>query len=110
MLPAQHRFSLAKNPLFFQNAQKKHFRYFYVFWEDAPAFSTPVIGVTVSKTTEPQSVKRNTVKRRVKSIIRQHLSEANPVTALFILKKNACTATYADLKQDIAIFFSASSN
>lgn len=56
----------------------------------------------VSKKVAARAVDRNTVKRRVRSILITELPHLSPATYVFYAKKGVVEATFADIRKDIS--------
>lgn len=63
---------------------------------DEPKFS-----FVVSKKAANKATKRNLLRRRGYSVVRETLGDAKPAAYMFFFKKSALTLSYQDMKEEI---------
>ncbi len=87
MLPSQHRFSLRKDPNFFNTARKVRGSFFTIFYECKDAsFNVPAQATCIAaKKNFPTAVGRNTVKRRIRVLLYPLLSSAKNIVAVVVV-------------------------
>ena len=68
----------------------------------APGGKTARFGVVVSKKVAAKAVDRNLIKRRWRASLLKHLSVAPAGAYVFVAKRDAAVASFADIRDDVA--------
>ncbi|MEK7601119.1 MAG: ribonuclease P protein component [Patescibacteria group bacterium] len=67
---------------------------------------TARFGIVVSKKVAAKAVDRNLIKRRFRASLLKHLGVAPAGTYVFVAKRDAAGASFADIRDDIAALIS----
>ena len=99
MLPKQHRLPLRSIPDFFPQAEKRHNRFFTIFYKPTSSLSQATI--IVPKKGVSAASKRTYLKRQVREILRPLVVGTKGIQLAVVMKSIAGTADLKELSAEL---------
>jgi len=101
-MPKKYRLSRADFTRLPKPARRIHGDYFSLSITPFPPLGGPRAACVVSKKVSARSVDRNRIERLCREILRPELARMKePTSLIFIAKRNAISASFAEIKRDI---------